>query len=235
MSATVCQQARLAASGALALLVVFTISLALPRNSQAQPRLPPEDAQARLCVAAIAVAERAFAIPSRLLATIALVESGRSLRGSQVRPWPWTIDANGQGYFYETKASAIAAARALRANGVQSVDIGCMQINLQWHPGAFVDLDQAFDPSMNCWYAARFLDQLFRATGSWSKAVALYHSATPRLGASYLQRISASLPRGIELRAAEQVLHPPANQPLRQLAAAWAATLEARAAPSTPP
>ncbi len=55
-------------------------------------------------------------VPDRLLDAIAMVESGRRdpISGA-VYPWPWTINAEGVGHFYETKAEAIAAVQAFQA------------------------------------------------------------------------------------------------------------------------
>src|ERR1700722_10873312 len=114
-----------------------------------------------LCRPAIAAAEQASAIPPQLLAAIGRVESGRRDPASGVMaPWPWTINAEGQGSFFDTKAQVIAAVQALQARGVQSIDVGCMQVNMMHHPHAFANLDQAFDPTANAAYAARFLNDL---------------------------------------------------------------------------
>ena len=64
--------------------------------------------------------------------------------------------------FSPPRRQAIAAVKALQARGVRSIDVGCMQINLSYHPHAFRDLDQAFDPHANAAYAERFLTQLYR-------------------------------------------------------------------------
>jgi Transglycosylase SLT domain len=145
------------------------------------------------CRAAISAAEQAGAIPPLLLAAIGRVESGRRDPASGVvAPWPWTINAEGQGSFYDTKSQAIAAAQALQARGVQSIDVGCMQVNLMHHPGAFANLDQAFDPSANTAYAARFLNELHGQTNDWMRAAAQYHSSTPALGATYQTAVEAA-------------------------------------------
>jgi len=147
-----------------------------------------------LCRAGIIAAERAAALPPQLLSAIGRVESGRRdpVSGAMA-PWPWTINAEGQGSFYDTKAQAIAAAQALQARGVRSIDVGCMQINLMHHPDAFASLDQAFDPSANAAYAARFLTNLHAQTNDWSRAAARYHSATPELGAAYQAKVATAL------------------------------------------
>ncbi len=146
-----------------------------------------------LCRGAIAAAEHAGAIPPLLMAAIGRVESGRRDPVSGVTtPWPWTINADGQGSFYDTKAQAIAAERALQARGVRSIDVGCMQVNLMHHPDAFAGLDQAFDPSDNAAYAARFLNELHAQTNDWPRAAAQYHSSTPGLAVAYQAKVLAA-------------------------------------------
>jgi len=168
-----------------------------------------------LCQAAIAMAEQAQSIPTHLMAAVGKAESGRRDDATgTVRSWPWTINAEGEGFFFNNKAEAIAAVRAFQARGVQSIDVGCMQVNLMYHPDAFASLEQAFDPSANAAYAARFLRQLYGQAGDWTKAVGLYHSATPSLSEPYAKKVMA-------LYAAEPKL--PAGP--SALASAWSATL----------
>ena len=147
------------------------------------------------CRSAVGNAERTANIPAHLLAAIGRVESGR--RDPQTggwNPWPWTINAEGEGHFYDTKDAAIAAVKALQARGVQSIDVGCMQVNLMHHPNAFASLEQAFEPSSNTAYAARFLNTLFLQTQSWPKAAGMYHSSTPDLLEDYQRKVLAAWP-----------------------------------------
>ncbi len=146
------------------------------------------------CRAAIRAAERAAGIPRQLMAAIGRVESGRREPDGRINPWPWSINAEGVDHVFDTKAEAIAAVRALQAQGVRSIDVGCMQVNLLHHPDAFPTLEQAFDPMANAAYAARFLLQLHEETGAWPTATAWYHSATPDLGADYQRRVAAVWP-----------------------------------------
>ena len=92
------------------------------------------------------------------------------------------------------RPTAIAAVQALQAAGIRSIDVGCMQVNLFYHPTAFASLDEAFDPLANARYAARFLAVLYRREGTWPAAAAAYHSQTPALGAAYAQRVMAAWP-----------------------------------------
>ncbi len=129
------------------------------------------------------------------MAAIGQVESGRRdpVSGA-LRPWPWTVDAEGQGSFYDTKAQAIAAVRALQARGVRSIDVGLHAGQPDAPPGRLRSLEQAFDPMANADYAGRFLVQLHGQSGAWPKATAMYHSTTPDLGAAYEQKVMAVWP-----------------------------------------
>jgi hypothetical protein len=61
------------------------------------------------CRAAIQQAEIGSGLPPQMLSGIGRVDSGRPdpVTG-HIHPWPWTINAEGQGSFFETKAQAIA-------------------------------------------------------------------------------------------------------------------------------
>jgi hypothetical protein len=106
-----------------------------------------------------------------------------------VTSWPWTINAAGRGQWFETKEAASLTVRTLLDGGMRSIDIGCFQVNLMYHPLAFTSLEQGFDPEANARYAARFLLSLFSRTGSWEAAVEAYHSSNPVLGFAYRQQV----------------------------------------------
>lgn len=143
------------------------------------------------CRIAIALTERTSFIPDRLMQAVAVMESGRRDARGAVVPWPWTINVEGVGAMFDTKEAAIAAVRAHQARGVRSIDVGCMQVNLMHHADAFTSLEEAFDPTANARYAARFLQQLLAQTGSWPRAVAGYHSLTPDIGGDYARKVLA--------------------------------------------
>ncbi len=147
-----------------------------------------------LCQSAILLAERAAPVPPALLSAIARVESGRALPGGRVVAWPWTINVAGTGHFYETQEQAIQAVQQFQAAGVQSIDVGCLQVNLMHHPNAFGSLQQAFDPAANAGYAARFLTALHRETKDWPAAIGAYHSRTPALADEYGSRVLHAWP-----------------------------------------
>lgn len=144
------------------------------------------------CESAIDAASMTSVVPNGLLHAIAVVESGRpDPRSGTIQPWPWTIDVGGQGYYFPTKAAAISAVRTLMAAGISSIDVGCMQINLSYHPAAFRNLDQAFDPMANARYAAVFLTRLYDSSLDWTKAAGAYHSQTPTLAQPYQNAVLA--------------------------------------------
>ena len=45
--------------------------------------------------------------------------------------------ALGKDRFFSSKAAAITAVRKLQADGVRNIDVGCMQVNLKYHPKVF--------------------------------------------------------------------------------------------------
>lgn len=152
---------------------------------------------ATLCESAVTTAEYVGRLPPRLLGAISVTETGRIDPGTgHIRPWPWTINAAGEGQFFETEAQAIEAVKALQARGVQSIDVGCLQINLMYHPDAFASLQDAFDPRANAAYAARFLNALYAAGKDWPAAIAAYHSETPELGDAYRVLVMARWQNG---------------------------------------
>ncbi len=172
----------------------------VPPPVRLAPSLPGGTASpGATCRAAITAAEQRYGIPTGLLLAIGVVESGRRDDATGARqPWPWTINAEGEGRYFDSKAQAVAWVRAAQAGGVRSIDTGCMQVNLKHHPDAFPSLEQAFDPVANADYAARFLRELRDgpAGGNWMRAVGFYHSQTPELAEPYRQQVQAALNGG---------------------------------------
>lgn len=145
---------------------------------------------ASACLDAAATAEHDWMVPPNLIAAIGRVESGRPDRTTKrVAPWPWTVNANGSGSYFATRTEAIEFVRALQSRGIWLIDVGCFQVDLQYHPTAFATLEDAFDPGANANYAARFLTTLHAQTGNWPAAVARYHSGLAHDGEVYWQQV----------------------------------------------
>ena len=125
------------------------------------------------CLNATKKIEKEYQIKKHLLTTISSVETGR-----------W----NGQ--FFKTKAEAVKAIKKLQAQGVKSIDVGCMQINLSYHGKAFKSIEDALDPQKNVTYAAKYLKSLYLKKGKdWLKAAMAYHSTTPHKAQRYQKKI----------------------------------------------
>jgi hypothetical protein len=186
-------------AGALAIVAVSMPATAAPSDDWA------------LCRKAAHQVEKATHLPHALLQAMSLVETGRRGPGGAHTAWPWTINANGKGYRFGSKKEAIWAVKRLMAKGMRSIDIGCMQVNLRYHPRAFTSLDEAFDPAANMAYAADFLTRLKDRHGSWRAASARYHSYNPKFREKYAARVDATLVR--ERKAIAARMPVPAMKP----------------------
>lgn len=142
------------------------------------------------CVKALRFFETKYKIPKDTLYSISLAETGKIHSKKNIKiSWPWTVNVEGQGYYFDSKKQAIDFVRSQLSLGKQSIDVGCMQINLKHHPEAFKSLEHAFDPRFNVAYGAQFLLEKYNQLGDWAKAIANYHSATPHLGQSYKNNV----------------------------------------------
>jgi hypothetical protein len=173
-------------------LLVLGLGSSAARADQGQIALPQIASDDEICLQNIQAEEREHRIPVGLLKAIGLTESGRTVTRGHRTVWPWTVNAAGEGHFFETKADAIAFVAAKQADGIDSIDVGCMQINLKHHPDAFASLEDAFDPATNVAYAADFLFGLRAELRSWLGAARRYHSATPERGEAYGERVMAN-------------------------------------------
>ncbi|AMS12782.1 lytic transglycosylase [Rickettsia prowazekii] len=150
----------------------------------------PEISESLKCSQLFPYFEKKFNIPSNALYSIALKESGKKHSTRKIKVvWPWTVNVEGKGYYFNSKREAINFVRIELIKGRDSIDVGCMQINLRHHLEAFNSLDQAFDPHNNIRYGAEFLRSKYDQLGSWHKAIAHYHSANHALGVKYKQDV----------------------------------------------
>lgn len=177
------------AVGMVLLLADRALSAPLPNSAQAFEK------HADTCVSAIKKQERSNGIPHGLLQAISLAESGRWFEQTnrdkgEIIAWPWTVTTGGKGHFLPNRADAVAYVKSLQADGVENIDVGCMQINLKYHPDAFVSIEKAFDAHANAAYAANFLKARYAVSKSWIEAAGDYHSTTPHLNKKYRLKVS---------------------------------------------
>ena len=133
------------------------------------------------------VAQRAAqktGVPLSVLQAITRTETGRKKDGI-FGPWPWTVNMEGKGVWFDTLDEARAYVFRHFKRGARSFDVGCFQINYKWHHQAFSSIDEMFDPMANATYAAEFLKDLYAEHGSWTDAAGAYHSRTPKYANRY--------------------------------------------------
>lgn len=147
--------------------------------------------EALVCMDATQKFEKKYQIKEHLLTTISSVETGRwDSEKKQNLAWPWTVNAQGKGTFFATKNEAINEVKRLQKAGVKSIDVGCMQINLAYHPDAFKNIEDAFDPQKNVEYSAKFLKSLYEnKDNNWIEAAMAYHSSTPHKAQKYKKKL----------------------------------------------
>lgn len=157
-------------------------------DEEAAPQARPAGSGYGACIAAILQAQQRYDIPNNLLLAIGLQEAGWS--GPQgLTIWPYSVNAAGEGRRFNSRFEAEAYVANKRAQGIKSIDIGCLQINQLWHPDAFRSLSHGFDPAINVDYAARFLRDLYDESGDWWLAAGRYHSRSDGPQAVYLSQL----------------------------------------------
>jgi hypothetical protein len=177
--------------------VALGLTLIWAQNVLANPLQPTEiitediAKEADTCTRAIALQERRQGIPAGLLKAISHAESGRwDAQNREILAWPWTVTTGGKGYFLPNRVDAVAFVESLQAEGVENIDVGCMQINLKYHPEAFNSIEDAFDPHANAQYAADFLRERFAVSKSWLQAAGDYHSTTAARNKTYRDKVA---------------------------------------------
>lgn len=165
-------------------LAALILAAALPADAAPPPNGPDLGA---VCLAAADAAADAAGIPRAVMRALTRTETGRT-RGGTLQPWPWTVNMEGAGHWFDTRAEALAYVEREQARGARSFDVGCFQINHRWHGQHFASVDAMFDPATNAAYAARFMRELFEETGDWSRAAGFYHSRTPEFYTRYRSR-----------------------------------------------
>lgn len=167
--------------------IVASIMVALPVFAHAADIIaPPTDELPMSCKQA---ADSITSLPVGLLSSIGVVESGHIDEDGKTRAWTYTVDVDGNGYWFTNMADAIQFTQNAIAENDKSIDVGCFQVNLQAHPTAFSSLQEAFSPQANANYAAMYLSQLYNEYGNWSKAVGAYHSGNELIAAPYINAV----------------------------------------------
>ncbi len=193
------------------------------------PQAPAAKPAIQECEPPILAAEKQYKIPTGLLLAISIVETGRpDQRTGEKKAWPWSVNANGQGLFFNDRTSAVAWVQQAQKSGIASIDIGCMQVNLAAHPTAFRTINDGLDPAINADYAARFLLSLYQQSADWREAVGAYHSRTEAFAIPYREQVGRQFARSEPDLVRRQFIQSVVDERallLKQLRLAWSATL----------
>lgn len=169
-----------------AMTIVF-LAAAGSANANTEAMNPAGQEASLLCEDAARQAAQQEGVPLSVLTAISLNESGRK-QGGRFRAWPWTVNMEGAGHWFDSRDEALRFALAEFDRGARSFDVGCFQINYKWHSENFTSIEQMFEPIANARYAARFLNTLYAEQGSWEGAAGAYHSRTPEFADRYAAR-----------------------------------------------
>ena len=172
-------------------LCVLSLAWLIPSGSLSAKEASASFADTDICLYYTSLQEKKFGIKENLLSTIALVETGRYNPDHRLgsHPWPWTVTSAKGGTYHKSKKEAVAEVKKLISQGIKSVDVGCMQINLKFHGSAFSSIEEALDPDKNTAYAASYLARLHKQTGSWGKAATTYHSGSQEKALKYEEKL----------------------------------------------
>ncbi|MCB1355956.1 MAG: lytic transglycosylase domain-containing protein [Maritimibacter sp.] len=161
-----------------------------------------------VCERAAVEAAANSGVPVSVLKAISLTETGRN-RGGDVRPWPWTVNMEGKGVWFDSREAALAYVYEHYKRGARSFDVGCFQINYKWHHENFASIEEMFDPSANARYAAAFLASLHAESGDWETAAGAFHSRTPEYADRYKAKFAEYRARFVHEDGRPLVVTPP--------------------------
>jgi hypothetical protein len=163
----------------------------------ASASLDKELLESKKCSNIFAHFENIYNLPEYTLHSISLQETRKAHSEHQIGiVWPWTVTSRGRGYHFNNRDEAITFAKLQIDAGNDSIDVGCMQINLKYHPNAFASIEEAFSPKHNVAYGAKLLKENYDRSKNWNAAIGLYHSAQEDRSMEYQKmvgRIHASI------------------------------------------
>lgn len=125
-----------------------------------------------------------------LLYAIAMQESGRFDRKiGRLKPWPWALNVEGQGYFYDDMTDVWDALASFLREEPRHIGIGLVQVTWPFNADILWDPYTALDPATNLVLGARILRGCYERLGDWWQAVGCYHSPTAEIAEAYRDRV----------------------------------------------
>lgn len=117
-----------------------------------------------------------YGVNAEVLYAIAMTESKYYLGAGISRPWPWTANVGGKAVFKRNREELSNYLKELLSAGYNRFDVGLMQISWRHHSDKFASVDEAIDPDANLRVGAAYLKSLLNRTGTYEKAVGMYHT-----------------------------------------------------------
>lgn len=123
------------------------------------------------------LAQECSAVPRDVVMKVVTHES-KSFYQGRVQPWPWTLNIDGQGYYYASYQLALLAAIKAHRNGASKLGIGFGQIEWKYHKGRFDEnIAAALNPRNNIKAVCQILVEAWgsKRVKTWEDAIAYYH------------------------------------------------------------
>ncbi|MDC0434764.1 hypothetical protein OAM69_03885 [bacterium] len=120
-------------------------------------------------------------VPYKLLYAVAIAESNNPNEAA-FEPWPWTLNVNGKGMYFATKAEAVVTLTRELGKGTRNIDICAGQINYRYNHHLIPDINKALDLKPCLAAATHVLNRELRycklklRKRDWWCAVERYHS-----------------------------------------------------------
>ncbi|MDV7106242.1 transglycosylase SLT domain-containing protein [Vibrio sp. TH_r3] len=156
-------------------LVAMGICISQNPNAQASPVEMKPDYYSKVIVDAAVKND----IPYVYLYSLAAKESSAKLENGKRRPWPYTMNYKGKGYYFRSYADLVKASQRLLDSGENNFDVGIFQINYMWNTDRFDGITDLAHPAKNAEIAAQILKEKY---DSWVIAAGRYHNPANKNG-----------------------------------------------------
>ncbi len=78
-----------------------------------------------------------------------ITHESKSYFKSQAQPWPWTLNINGKGYYFNSYSEAVEHANKALKSNPRRFGVGIGQIEWAFHKSRFKDVSEALNPIKN--------------------------------------------------------------------------------------
>lgn len=121
--------------------------------------------------------EQADGVDPHLLYAIAIAESQKYFSGGFIRPWPWSVNLKGKGYYFESRKEAEEFVDQLISEGYTNMDIGPLQVNTYWHGHRVQDFKDLFSLPVAIDVASDILKEAMKSSpGDKALGIGRYHT-----------------------------------------------------------